>query len=512
MATNYNGHTNGNGKEPRSLSPTLRDVTGTAFRHRRLMVLTFLGIFVGALVFALVLPKHYEAHMKILVQRDRVNPPVTPVANIYAPVISGAVSEEDINSEVQLIESQDLLEKVVEECGLEKPPSFMARLLTSNSGDPGYRVARAVERLRDDLKVAPMPKTNLIEIRYRSTNPQLATRVLQALASGYLTKHVAVHQPPGAYGFFEKEASRYRKQLDQSELQLADFSRQEGAVSPTTMVDMTLQKVTDFQASLEQTRAQVAATRQRIASLQKELGSTPGRLTTTDRTADNGQLLEQMKSTLLTLEIQRQKLLANFSENYRPVQDVEAQIALTKAAIQSAEKSPVREQDTDQNPTYQWITEELAKSKTDLASGEAQLQTLSQIVRKYQDQAISFNQKGLLENDLLRTTKAEETNYLLYLNKGEEARIADALDKQRIVNVAIAEAATLPELPIHSPLVYIVVGFLLAAMVSMGLAFALDYLDPSFRTPNEVEDYLDVPVFAAIPKDGHTVRPHVSVN
>ncbi len=509
MATNHNGHSNGNGKGQRPFSPTLRDVTATAFRHRRLMVLTFLGIFIGALVFAFLLPKHYEAHMKILVQRDRVNPPVTAAANTYTPVMSASVTEEDINSEVQLVESQDLLEKVVEECGLEKPPSFMARLLTPNSGDKGYRIAKAVERLRGNLKVGPMPKTDLIEIRYKSSNPELATRVLRALATGYMAKHVEVHRPPGAFDFFEKEANRYRKQLDQSELQLADFSKQEDSVSPTTMVGLTLQKATDFQANLEQTRAQVAATRERIASLQKELTSTPARLTTTNRTADNGQLLEQMKSTLLTQEIQRQKLIANYSENYRPVQDVEAQITLTKSAIQAAEKSPVREQDTDQNPTYLWITEELAKAKTDLASEEAQEQATSQIVRNYQNQAISLNQKGLLESDLLRTAKAEETNYLLYQNKGEEARISEALDNKRIVNVAIAEAVTLPELPVHSPWLYVVLGLLLAAMVSMGLAFTLDYLDPSFRTPNEVEDYLDVPVFASIPRDGHPVRLHV---
>jgi uncharacterized protein involved in exopolysaccharide biosynthesis len=246
--------------------------------------------------------------------------------------------------------------------------------------------------------------------------------------------------------------------------------------------------------------------------LQKELASTPSRLTTTDRTSDNGQLLQQMKSTLLNLEIARQKLVANYSENYPPVKDAEAQIALTKAAIQAAEKSPVRERDTDQNATYQWITEELAKAKTDLASQKAQEQVISQAVQNYQSQAVSLNQKGLMQGDLLRTAKTEETNYLLYLNKGEEARIAEALDNKRIVNVAVAEAATLPVFPVHSPWLYSSLGLLLALVVSLGLAFTLDYLDPSFRTPGEVEDYLDIPVFASIPRDGHTVRPHVSVN
>jgi uncharacterized protein involved in exopolysaccharide biosynthesis len=392
MAANHNGRLNGNGSRP--FSPTLRDVTAAAFRNRRVVGLTFAGVFLGALIFAFILPKHYEAHMKILVQRDRVNPPVSSASSTDIPVMASSVTEEDINSEVELIKSQDLLQEIVEECGLAKPPSFLARLFVPNAKDPGYRVAKAVQRMESDLTVAPMPKTNLIEIRYRSTNPKLAAKVLQALATGYLAKHVEVHRPAGAFDFFEKEANRYRQQLDESELQLADFSKQEGTVSPTAMVGLTLQKITDFQAALEQDGAQVAATRQRIASLQKELASTPSRLTTADKTADNGQLLEQMKATLLKLQIARQKLLANYSENYRPVQDLESQIKLTQSAIQSAEQSPVREHDTDQNPTYQWITEELAKARADLASQEAQQQAMAKIVANYQDQAISLNQKA----------------------------------------------------------------------------------------------------------------------
>jgi capsular polysaccharide biosynthesis protein len=77
------------------------------------------------------------------------------------------------------------------------------------------------------------------------------------------------------------------------------------------------------------------------------------------------------------------------------------------------------------------------------------------------------------------------------------------------VNVAIAEAATLPVLPVHSPWLYASLGLLLAVMLSLGLAFTLDFLDPSFRTPNEVEDYLDIPVFAAIPRDERSTRLHV---
>ena len=67
--------------------------------------------------------------------------------------------------------------------------------------------------------------------------------------------------------------------------------------------------------------------------------------------------------------------------------------------------------------------------------------------------------------------------------------------------MSVAEEATVPTLPSSpSPLLSLVLGGLLASMVSVGLAFTADYLDPSFRTPYEVEAFLDIPVLAAVPR------------
>ena len=68
---------------------------------------------------------------------------------------------------------------------------------------------------------------------------------------------------------------------------------------------------------------------------------------------------------------------------------------------------------------------------------------LSVTTRKPRNSSIARAQ----QDDLVRDVKTAEDNYLLYLRKREEARISDALDSKRIVNVSIAEAATVPALP-----------------------------------------------------------------
>jgi capsular polysaccharide biosynthesis protein len=89
------------------------------------------------------------------------------------------------------------------------------------------------------------------------------------------------------------------------------------------------------------------------------------------------------------------------------------------------------------------------------------------------------------------------------LKKGEEARIADALDQSNILNVAVMQAPYVPALPSRSPWMLGLVGLVLASVASVGIAFTLDYLDQSFRTPSEVTGELGIPVLAAVPH--HTV-------
>jgi uncharacterized protein involved in exopolysaccharide biosynthesis len=260
-----------------------------------------------------------------------------------------------------------------------------------------------------------------------------------------------------------------------------------------------LQKLNDFSSSLEQTRAEMAATEKKIAELEKQSGTTPDRLTTQMRETDNGAVLQQLKSALLTLELKRTELLTKFQPGYRLVQEVDKEIADTKTAITVEESKPLKEQTTDRNPTYAWINEELAKAKSDYSALQARATATQAIVGVYQGRAHQLEENGFVQQDLLRTAKANEDNYLLYLHKREEARIADALDQTRILNIGMVQQPTVPLSPTRSAWMFGLVGVLMACMVSVGLVFAREYLDSSFRTPSEVLSELNIPVLASVP-------------
>jgi uncharacterized protein involved in exopolysaccharide biosynthesis len=202
---------------------------------------------------------------------------------------------------------------------------------------------------------------------------------------------------------------------------------------------------------------------------------------------------------LLSLELKRSELAGKYKPDYFPVVQVDAQIAAARKAVADAQTSPAQQVTTDRVPAQDWMTTEIARAETDRDALNAQAFATQKVVQRYRDAAKELDAKGVRQLDLARNVKTAEDNYLLYVRRREEARISDALDSKRIVNVSIAEAATIPALPaMHLGWIFLG-GLFLAGGVSVATGYAADRLDASFRTPDELLRYLDVKVLASIP-------------
>jgi uncharacterized protein involved in exopolysaccharide biosynthesis len=104
-------------KEEESVSPTTREVAMVLFRQRK----SFVGIsglvFILAVVYAFV-GATYRAHVRVLVRKGRADPPVTAQQNASPDFSRVEVTEEELNSEVELLKDDDVLRQVVEANGL----------------------------------------------------------------------------------------------------------------------------------------------------------------------------------------------------------------------------------------------------------------------------------------------------------------------------------------------------------------------------------------------------------
>jgi protein tyrosine kinase modulator len=476
-------------------SPTARDIFAVLFRQRTLWYGTFAGIFLIILLYGIFVPS-YQAHMQVLVRRRRADPVMTPQPIPPGEFSSNEITEEELNSEAELLRDEELLRKVVSATGLDTSERFFR----FSRNDQGAQIERAARRLAKHLRAETVRKTNLIDVRYDSTDPALAAHVLNVLADLYVQKHTSLHRPSGEYHFFEQQTAEYGDRLKDAELKLLDFTRDQGVISAAMERDMALQKLSEADASYRQVRLAMAETEQRISILQRQLPSLPERTTTLVRTAENTQLMEKLKSKLLDLELQRTDLLTKYEPSYRLVQEVEQQISEARAAIATEQVTPPRDETTEKDATYEWARTELEKAQVELSGLQARAATAERQLAYCRKDALGLAEASVNQENLLRTMKAAEENYLLYVQKREEARIGDALDERGILNVIIAERPTVPALPTHSALFVGAVGFVIAAVLSTGFAFARDFLDPAFRTPDEVVEFLGAPVLASLPR------------
>ena len=473
--------------------PTARDIVAVFFRRRRVFLISFAVVFLATLFYAVFLPS-YQSQMKILVRRGRLDPPMAPQPTTASEYSRYDVTEEELNSEVELLRDDDILRRVVLANHLEQQERRWWRR------DKEVQVARAVRRLASRLSAQPVRKTRLILVRYQSSDPQRGAEVLRSLADFYSEKHLQVHRPSGESAFFEQQTGRYQLELEQAENKLMEMMDNADVVLPVEERDFALQRLSDADARYRDIPVAIHETEHRIRELQAQLAVLPERTTTEIRTSDNPQLLEKLKSQLLTLNLKRTELLTKFQPNYRIVQEVDQQIAETKAAINTENSLPVREETTANNANYEWAKAELERATVELGGLRARQRAAGDLVSVYRVRVRQLGRNSIEQQRLLRNVKAAEESYLLHRRKREEARIGDALDERGIINVAMIEEPRTPALPQQSALNVALIGFLAAMVIATGTSFAVDYAHPGFRTPDEITSLLNIPVLASLPR------------
>ena len=477
-------------------TPTAREVAMVLFRQRKAFVCG-LGLVLAGAVFYLVGGARYQTQMQVLVGRGRADTPVTAQENAPVDLTRLAITEEELNSEVELLKDSEVMRKVVEASGLAKPD--WTHFLRPGEGQPA-RVERAARRLGKKLEIESVKKTNLIAVKYSSADPEKGAKVLQTLAQVYIEKHKEVHRPVGELRFFEQQTVESRRQLEEAEQNLLQFTESHAVVIASQQRDLDLVKLSDADASQRQTEISIAETRQRVQELKKQLATLAERTTTQVRTADNPELVGSIKARLLEQELKRTELLTKFEPTHRLVKEADEKIAETRAAIAVEAANPLRDETTDKDKNYEWAKSELQHEQVGLEGLEAKASATAVQVAAYQTRAQQMGADAIAQDDLASTEKAAEESYLLYIKKREEARMGDALDERGIVNVAIAEQPVVAALPLWSVWVVLAAGLVAGGVTGTAAAFAADHLDPAFRTPEEVLAYLGTPVLASLPR------------
>src|SRR5580704_6916620 len=483
---------------------TVRDALAPLFRHRRPAIITFCSVFALAILLAWVwAARYYQSSMQVVVYQDHRSDPVITGAQVANMNNNKAITLDQVTSEVELLKGEDMLRTVVDSCVLvEDKWSPMDIFLPS---DEQQRMAMkresAVRQLVKKIKVEAATTSDVIDVKYgRWGPPERPACVLQTLSKLYLQKHLLLQRPEGSSDFFAQETEKYRHALADSEKRLTEFSQTEKVAAPDILRTDMAQQLAASEANLYKAQEAISADQKRIANVKAQIAATPARSATAEVSNASNLLMQNLQAELLAAQVKRSQLLLKYDPSYPLVKEIEEEIAETKDAITKAGEANYVNRTTDRDPTYEYLRQDEAKTEADLASQRATAAALVDSIHGIQMQMVKLNGQAVTQAALLREAKADEGNYLLYLSKREQERTSDALDQKRIANVAIAVPAVTPILPKYSPFLVMFLGLFGAIFLAIAAAYVMEYLDPSFRTPQEVSDMMNIPVLATMPK------------
>lgn len=217
------------GKERRT---SLRDFLHVVFKRKNQIVFFFGACVITAAIGSFVVRPTYEASAQLLVKigRENIYVPTLPTGGTPSPV-TRFDPEEQINSEIEILTSRFLAEKVVEFLGPAviykdlNRKGFLSTVL--RRADPQHPpLERAVFRLQKALTVGGVRRADVISVSFKHEDPEMAASVVNTLTRLYLDRHLEIHKSPQSHEFFKEQAATAKRKLKKSEEKLEAFKKE----------------------------------------------------------------------------------------------------------------------------------------------------------------------------------------------------------------------------------------------------------------------------------------------
>jgi capsular exopolysaccharide synthesis family protein len=438
--------------------------------------------------------------------------------------------QNEIKSELEILTSRELLEKVVDSLGVgafigDSDEEHSARGMGHAAVRTVRRAVRAVTgRLRNALKqldlveslsdrdrivlgvmkkleITSLQDSSIIEISFTAKRAKLARAVVARLIDLYLEKHINVHRTPGSYEFFVQQSKHLRRGLLESENELRDLKNQTGISEVQEQRRVILERIGLLREQVERAEAELAASRANVQSLEEAVAKIPETLVTEQTTGYPNYGTDAMREELFKLQVQKAKLLTKFTAESSMVKAIQKEIDQAQALLEK-EDLVLTQVTKGLSAAHQQLHLALLTEKANASALQAKVEAQRKQYVDAQAELKTLNDAEFKIVDLMRKIATQEINYRKYSENLEQARIDQAMENQRISNIGVVQPATLPIKSTGPPkLLNLALGFVVGVFGAIGLALVSEYyLDHSIRTPEEAEQRLQLPMLAAIPR------------
>jgi capsular exopolysaccharide synthesis family protein len=481
---------------PQEMPPAAGIDVGALLRalRRRLPIIiamTMLGAGLGIAAQSAIKPR-YTSAVSLLLEPKRAD--ATGGDTLFGSIM---VDSSKIASVVSVIESSDLLRRVVTTEHLDQVPEFgdAGEMLPHKwlamlpflkppviSNDPEERQNRALDRLERAVRVERVGFTYVLTIEVKAAHPDIARRVAGAVADAYLSDQVerktAATQRDDQW--LAQRLTDVRRDLRQSEEALDAVREKYGLLETDggNGTTMDRQALTALNAQLTQARAEVATLRARYE--QVEHARATGGLEGLPEVAGSA-AIEALRAKQTEATQQLAALRAVYGENYPDVRRLEDGQRTLQGQL-AAEVSRLVEGRRNEYETA--VARERALSE--------------QVQRAVTNDGGAVGSQGHEQlRDAQRMVDANRGLYDSLINRWREVQQQQTREEPE---GRIISQASLPDAPsFPKPLMLPAGGAAVLLFASLGLALVPTLLDKRFVSVTAVEQRLGLPVLGAIP-------------
>jgi uncharacterized protein involved in exopolysaccharide biosynthesis/Mrp family chromosome partitioning ATPase len=401
-------------------------------RKGRIAALTLLAAGLAFAAVNLVTPR-YKSEARVLIE-TRENIFLRPDAE-KALDRGGAIDQEAVTSQVQLILSRDLAREVIKALKLGERPEFDPVLRGSStigvllgvvglvrdpmSQTPEERVFRS---FAERLTAYQVEKSRVIAIEFESESPELAARAANAVVETYLMVQQTAKQDQSRVAgvWLAEKIEPLRGQVANAEAKVEQYRARNNLLIGTNNTTLSNQQLGEFNAQLSAARAQKADGEAKGRIIRDAL-----RTGAPVEFADiiNSELMRRLSEQRVTLRAQLAEQSSTLLDQHPRIKELRAQIADLDRQI-SAE------------------ADRLARAlENDARIASAKLDSLGASLDQLKHQAANVNEQDVQLRALEREAKAQRELLESYLAKYREATTRDSIGAgspdARIISTAI---------------------------------------------------------------------------
>jgi succinoglycan biosynthesis transport protein ExoP len=439
-----------------------------------LVVLVFLLVVIAASVATYFLPRKYDSFVTI-----EVEPEMTPV-RIFENETGPQQQVNDpkfIQTQFQIIERKGVLYPVIDRLDLQRK--------WGSTGEPLPKEV-ANKRLLGMLSLQEVRNTNLIQIDVYSTDPQEAALLANTIADVYMEQRISEQQSLVSKGLDQMvdDVKKQEEAVSQAYVEASRLRTEANIVDPNPDSLDNSGRVEDSnvmsnQEKVNETRSEVATLQSRVAELDRlkseDLMRAAGQLNLNDP------IIEQKLPIYQSLLADKAKMLnSGLGVNHPDVKAAQAEIDTIEGQLRKQIDS-IRKG----LATQLAIAEDSLKAiESNLTNSQTEQQTKKTASARYLDAKYKY----IEERKLLEAAKSRLSSESMERTMPRNAAFVRDL----------AEPALFPSKP--NVTLNIALGVAAGLVLSISLAFFVEYLDTSVKTMDDVEKYVDLPVLAVIPQ------------